>query len=341
MTTQRKVVAVTGSSGHLGSMLLEHLEESSWVSKLVAFDTKPLRSPIHNIAAVRRDVSNPIHEELARHGAKALVHLAFLWEEGLRRRGAGELSERNAAMLRQVLESCRRAGVEHLVYVSSHSVYGARPDNPLPLHEGSPLRPSPGFPYAQDNCRAEEALAEFSEEGSGVKITILRSCTALGARTRMGLLRELYFPGWVGLSDHNPALQFVYDDDLARVISISITQELEGTFNVAGRNVAFLRELAQAISEKRTLLPAGLAYPLKRLTGDSSVAYSHFLDRWPIIMSTSRLQAATGYRFKHSALQAISALSTYNEENQLHPPKVGEIRRGAETPTPRIVTHNS
>ena len=316
MTPHGRVVAVTGSSGHIGAKLLEHLEETPGLGKLVAFDTRPLQAPIHNIAAFRRDVAIPIRNELAQLRVNTLVHLAFAWRSGLRRREAAAMSERNAAMLKGVLASCRQARVGHVVYLSSHSVYGARPDNPLPLHEASPLRPAQGFPYAQDNLRAEQTLQEYAEENPDTKVTILRSCSALGAFTNAKMLREFYFPGWVGFSDYNPPLQFVYEDDLARVLCLAITQALPGIFNVAGNGVAFLRELPETLAARRMLLPASLAYPLKRLTGGSSVAYSHNLDRWPIIMSTARLQRETGYRFRHTASQAITALTSYNDDLQ-------------------------
>ena len=319
MTSQRRVVAVTGSSGHIGAKLLEHLEETPGLGKLVAFDTRPLQAPIHNIATFRRDVTMSIRNELVRMRVSTLVHLAFQWRAGLRRREAAAMSERNAAMLKGVLESCQQARVEHVIYLSSHSVYGARPDNPLPLHEASPLRAAPGFPYAQDNLRAERALQKYAEENPDIKVTILRSCPALGAFTNTNMLREFYFPGWVGLSDHNPALQFVYEDDLARVLCLTITQALPGVFNVAGNGVAFLRELSDTLSSRRVLLPSSLVYPLKRVTGGSSVAYSHNLDRWPIIMSTAQLQRETGYRFRHTAAQAVAALTSYNEDVQDRP----------------------
>ena len=319
MTSPGKVVAVTGSSGHIGAKLLEHLEETPGLGKLAAFDTRPLRAPIHNIAAFRRDVATPIQDELVRMRVHTLVHLAFAWRAGLRRREANVMSERNAAMLRSVLRSCRQAEVEHVIYLSSHTVYGARPDNPLPLNESSPLRPAPGFPYAQDNFRAEQALQEFAEENPDIKVSILRSCPALGALTNPAMLREFYFPGWVGSSDHNPALQFVYEDDLARVLCLAITRTLPGVFNVAGTGVAFLRELPDALAGRQILLPASLAYPLKRLARGSLVAHLHNLDRWPIIMSTARLQRETGYRFRFSASQAVTALASYNEDLQDRP----------------------
>ncbi len=326
MTTQRKVVAVTGSSGHIGTKLLEHLEETPGLGKLVAFDTRPLSAPVHNIAAFRRDVATPIHEELTRQRVTTLVHLAFVWRHGQNRRDAAAMSEQNREMLRSVMESCQRARVGHLIYLSSHTVYGARPDNPIPVLEDSPRRPSHGFPYAQDHYRAEQSLLEFAQDTPDMKVTIFRSSPALGTMTAMGLLREFYFPGWVGLSDHNPPLQFVYDDDLARILCLAITQEVSGIFNLASDGVVFLRELVQTVAAQRTQLPAGLVYPLKRLTGGTSGAYSHYLNRWPIIMSTGSLHRATGYRFRYTASQAVSALASYNEEAQQQLPKLAEIR---------------
>lgn len=326
MTTQQKVVAVTGSSGHIGAKLLERLEETPGLGKLVAFDTRPLRSPVHNIAAFRRDVTQPIHETLGRMEVNALVHLAFSWRSGLKRREANAMSEQNREALRGVVESCKEAGVGHLIYVSSHSVYGARPDNPTPLNEDSPLRPASGFPYAQDNFRAEQILREFAEEAPDVKLTVFRCCPVLGPMTGMGLIREFYFPGWIGLSDYNPPLQFVYDEDLARLLGLAITEELAGTYNVAGEGVAFLRELAPILAPGRAQLPAALVYPLKRLTGGSSVAYSHFLDRWPIIMSAAKLHRATGYRFRHTAREAVAAFASYNYEERERLPTLAEVR---------------
>ena len=180
MTTQRKVVAVTGSSGYIGAKLLDHLEETPGLGKLVMFDTQPMRAPIHNVASYRRDVSAPIGEELNLHQVNTLVHLAFARRSSPSRRDKAAASERNREMLRSVLESCVRARIEHLIYLSSHTVYGARPDNPLPIDEDFPLRPSPGLQFANDHHEAEQTLLEFSHAMPETKLTIFRCCPVLG-----------------------------------------------------------------------------------------------------------------------------------------------------------------
>ena len=310
----------------MGSKLLEHLEEMPGIGKLVAFDTRPLRAPVHNIAAFRRDVTEPIHGELDRFAVTTLVHLAFRWRRGLRRREAAELSEQNRKMLDQVIDSAVSAGIRHIIYVSSHAVYGPGPDCPTPLSEDWPVRSGSGYPYAADNLRAEEMLERLVDDHPDIKVTILRCCPALGAHTSVDLLREFYFPGWLGLSDYNPPLQFVGDDDLARILGIAIREQHSGVFNVAADGVVFLREFARELPAKRVQMPSAIAYPMKRLTGGAYVAYSHYLDRWPVIMSTAKLKHATGYRFRLSALEALSALVSYNEEFQAYLPRLQEVR---------------
>jgi UDP-glucose 4-epimerase len=326
MTTQQKVVAITGSSGHLGTKLLEHLEDIPGMGKLVGFDNKPLHTPVHNIAAYRKDVRGSMVEELSRHRVTTLVHLAIEWKNGLRRREAAEMSERNVNMVSQVIESSIASRVRHLIYVSSHAVYGARPELPIPVSEEWPANPASGFTYAQGNLNTERALLELAENSPDTKVTILRSCPALGVLTSLGLLRELYFPGWVGISDHNPPLQFVSDDDLARILCLVIRDELPGVFNVAADGVIFLRELAKHLSTRQILMPATLVQPLKQLTGGGFVAYHHNLDRWPVVMSTAKLKRVTGYHFRRTALDAVASFISYNNEFQESLPRLSAVR---------------
>ena len=332
MTSQQKVVAITGSSGHLGAKLLEHLEDVPGIGKLVAFDTRPLRAPVRNIAAFRNDVSKSIYAELDWFRVTALVHLAFQWRKGLRRREADELSERNSKMLDEVIRSCAAAGVGHIIYVSSHSVYGPAPDCPVPsARTGLRVRRN-GYPYAEDNLRAEKRLMRLSDDHPEVKVTILRSCPVLGVQTSIDLLREQYFPGWPGLSDYNPPLQFVGDDDLARLIWLFIQREHTGIFNVAADGVVFLREFAKELSARRVQLPSSLAYPIKRLTGGANVGHSHSLDRWPLIMSTAKLRQTTGYKFRLNSLEALSSFASYSEAFQDRLPALAEIHRNRAEP---------
>ena len=83
-------MAVTGASGYVGTKLLERLEHETNLRKLVAFDINPLPLPVHNIAFYRKDVSEPIEDELNDQAATTLVHLAFNARLGANKREIAE-----------------------------------------------------------------------------------------------------------------------------------------------------------------------------------------------------------------------------------------------------------
>jgi len=314
MAQQGKVVAVTGASGYIGTKLLERLEQEPFLRKLVAFDINPPPVPIHNFASYRKDVSQPIDEELNDQGATTLVHLAFNAGRGANRREVEAISQENLNTLRSVIASCLGSRIGHLIYLSSHTVYGAHRDNPVPIPDDAPRRPSLDYPYGYDKHLCELALEEFAQTQQNIKVTVLRSCIVLGYGADNAVTQSFFRPWLLGASENNPAMQFVYDDDLARVMSIIIQREIPGTFNLAGDGVVYYREMAKIIKSKLISLPSFLAYPLAQLSWEFHLqreATSRGLDlvRWPILMSTGKLHKATGYRFWHTGLDALTAFA--------------------------------
>ena len=312
MEQTNKAVAITGAAGYIGSRLLQELEENEEQRKLVAYDTRPLAYPIHNVAAYRHDVSESIDDTLHHHRVTALVHLAFDARRGRNRREVDAIRQSNLDALKSVLDSCVRAQVRHFIYLSSHTAYGAHRDNPIPLTDKSPLRPLPDFPYGYDKFVSEELIQEFAEQHQDLKVTILRPCIVLGPNAHNSISRALFRRVLLGVLDYNPPLQFLYEDDLARVLAIIIGREVTGVFNVAGEGVVFYRELADIIKSKLLSLPALLAYPLAQLTWNlgiqrDSTASGLDLVRYPIVLDTGKLRQATGYRFWHTSLETLTS----------------------------------
>ena len=314
MAQQGKTVAITGAAGYIGTKLLERLEQEPHFRKLVAFDVNPLRLPIHNIAFYRRSVLEPIEDDLNDHDVTTLVHLAFNQRKGSNKREVSEITDENLSTLRAVMASCVIARVTHLIYISSHTVYGAHSDNPMPISDNAPMRASSDFTYANDKRLSEIALSEFAQAQTDVKVTVLRSCAVLGHGTENSESHNFFRPWLLGITDSNPPLQYVYDDDLARVMSIIIQREIEGTFNVAGNGIVHYREMAKIIKSRVVTLPAFIVYPLVKFF--RGIRFRKDLTpseldqvRWPILMSTGKLHKATGYRFWHTALDALTAFA--------------------------------
>jgi nucleoside-diphosphate-sugar epimerase len=110
-------------------------------------------------------------------GVDVLWHLGFqLWRQrggvwGGRPAG-GEPGDANLAGTANVVA----AGPGRIVFASSAAVYGAWPDNPLPLDETVMPRPNRECPYARHKLEAERVCIDAAPSVS------LRICAVLGPR---------------------------------------------------------------------------------------------------------------------------------------------------------------
>nr|MDQ3758144.1 NAD-dependent epimerase/dehydratase family protein [Actinomycetota bacterium] len=81
---------------------------------------------------------------------------------------------------RQVLDAAGAVGVQHVVHLSSATVYGAWPENPVPLSEDAPVRPNPGFDVAAAHAEAERLVAEWKDAHPGTTAALLRPAVVVG-----------------------------------------------------------------------------------------------------------------------------------------------------------------
>src|SRR5579862_7718387 len=127
------VVAVTGAAGGIGYALTVRLAASPAVKKVIAIDAR--RGDIAGVTWRVADVRDPaLAGRLA--GVDVVVHtdLDLAPETDSRQRRTF-----NVRGAQTVLTAAAAGGVGRVVLVTSAMVYGARPDNPVPLPEDAPL----------------------------------------------------------------------------------------------------------------------------------------------------------------------------------------------------------
>jgi nucleoside-diphosphate-sugar epimerase len=172
---------------------------------------------IHTQADLRE---TPAQRALA--GVDVLYHLGYqLWRSG----GRNQLDGVNLDGTRNIL----RAKPGRVVFASSAAVYGAHPDNALPLSETSPTRPNEECPYAADKLASERLCADAAPAA------VLRICAVLGPNSDPRVRRsakgyKLTVPAVTGATQ---ALQFLYEDDAAAALHRAGTAAATGVFNVA------------------------------------------------------------------------------------------------------------
>jgi nucleoside-diphosphate-sugar epimerase len=134
-----------------------------------------------------------------------------------------------------LLSALREVEVRSLVVVSSAMVYGAWPDNPVPISEDAVLRPNPGSMYAAAKAELERLATTFRSARPRVAVALLRPTVTTSndpeAVDWMG--RSLWHVATARHGDVDPVGQFLHIDDLGAAIDHARRHALDGAFNVA------------------------------------------------------------------------------------------------------------
>jgi nucleoside-diphosphate-sugar epimerase len=136
-------------------------------------------------------------------------------------------------MARRVFDAASSAAVPHVVVLSSATVYGAWPNNPVPLTEDAPVRPDPGFAFAVQKAEVERSASEWRDANPGSTLTVLRPATPVAADHPGWLSHALRAAGSLRSPDEDAPAQFLHLDDLADAVQIAACRPLDGVFNVA------------------------------------------------------------------------------------------------------------
>jgi UDP-glucose 4-epimerase len=247
---------------------------------------------LHTQADLREDAAR---EALA--GVDVLYHLGFaLW----RGRDSVHL---NRDGTRNVL-AARPARV---VLASSAAVYGAWPDNPLPLTEDHWPRPNRQCPYAVDKLRAER-LCQAAAPTVALRIGAVLGPHADPAVAKAVRGYRLVVPAIRG---KNAALQFLDEVDAAAALHRAGTSAATGVVNIAPVDWLSAQDVAQVAGSRvlpvprRLLLAASEA--TRRLRLAPFGADRAILLNGPLALDPARASDLLGWQATKSSAQVLAA----------------------------------
>ena len=220
-------IVVTGAAGFLGSRVVERLRAGG--HEVVAVDR--VASGLEHRAAeavIRIDLAHPELREVFEDAA-SLVHLAGGFPvDAVSLDGAAD--DIDVAM--RVLEHAAGVGVRHALVLSTAMVYGAWPNNPIPLTEDAPVRPNPEFAFAVQRAELERRAFAWRAGCPGVSLAVLRPTVIVadGLPSRVArLLRQVA----AIRTDEDPPAQYLHVDDLVKAIVVATTTEVDAVLNIA------------------------------------------------------------------------------------------------------------
>jgi len=320
-------VIVTGSAGYIGGLLVKKLSADASVKQIVGIDLLPEPKEMLSDPKVRW-----IQADLAVKGWEdelpkdlpidAVIHCAFKIRNPYGKRN--EIEANNVGASRAVFEFSIRRNIPKLIYLSTVSVYGAKPENiGRFLSEDEPLSEREN-PYGYQKILTEHDLSLLMKKNkTTTQVFVLRLNSVTGPvgqslGSKFGLITFLkkLLPVIIE-ANPNWARQFVHEDDVVEIIYLLTVKGAmnPGTalniFNVAPRAFLTAKDMGRVLGKKRLIVPPKMIKPLFFLAWHISLGRiptrpdSTMGMIYPINVDGSRIEKATGFHYAHTAEDAF------------------------------------
>ena len=315
-----KKVLVTGATGFLGKYVVEELVEHGYQVRAFGRNRAIGQSLVNaSVTFIQGDLTNQEDLTKACQEMDMVVHAGALstvwgpWED---------FYQTNVLGTKYILETCREAKIERLVYVSSPSIYAA-PRDQLDIKESDAPQENRLNNYIRSKLASEKLFKDYPDVSS----VILRPRGLFGIGDTSILPRVLNLSQKIGIpliGDGRQLMDMTCVENVALAIRLALeAPEAKGTiYNITNGEPRAFRDL---LEESLT----GLGYPIKyrkipasllsgiasslefiyktlNLKGEPPLTrYTYYLLRYSQTLDISKAERELGYHPKISISEGI------------------------------------
>jgi nucleoside-diphosphate-sugar epimerase len=248
------VVAVTGAAHDLGLALTARLAQSEKFSRVIAIDDH--RGDLTGVIWRVVDIRDPAL-------AGRLSSIDVIVHTDLDLAAGSDLKARRAHNVRgaqTVLTAAAAGGVGRVVLITSAMVYGAKPDNPVPITESAPLGADPDGSVVGDFMEIEQLAERSPRTNPGMSITVVRPAALVGEGIDTLITRHFEAPRLLVVKGCAPRWQFCHVSDLLSAIELAAAGEVKGAFAVGSDGWLEQDQVEELSGLRRIELPAGVTF---------------------------------------------------------------------------------
>ena len=315
-----KKVLVTGATGFLGKYVVEELVEHGYQVRAFGRNRAIGQSLVNaSVTFIQGDLTNQEDLTKACQEMDMVVHAGALstvwgpWED---------FYQTNVLGTKYVLEACREANIERLVYVSSPSIYAA-PRDQLDIKESDAPQENSLNNYIRSKLASEKLFKDYPDVSS----VILRPRGLFGIGDTSILPRVLNLSQKIGIpliGDGRQLMDMTCVENVALAIRLALeTPQAAGeVYNITNGEPRVFRDLIE-----ETL--RGLGYPIRyrkipaplvsaissilefiyknlKLKGEPALTrYTYYLLRYSQTLDISKAERDLGYRPKITISEGI------------------------------------
>lgn len=315
-----KKVLVTGATGFLGKYVVEELVEHGYQVRAFGRNRAIGQSLVNaSVTFIQGDLTNQEDLTKACQEMDMVVHAGALstvwgpWED---------FYQTNVLGTKYVLEACREAKIERLVYVSSPSIYAA-PRDQLDIKESDAPQENRLNNYIRSKLASEKLFKDYPDVSS----VILRPRGLFGIGDTSILPRVLNLSQKIGIpliGDGRQLMDMTCVENVALAIRLALeTPQAAGeVYNITNGEPRVFRDLIE-----ETL--RGLGYPIRyrkipaplvsaissilefiyknlKLKGEPALTrYTYYLLRYSQTLDISKAERDLGYRPKITISEGI------------------------------------
>lgn len=325
MNKKEKFVLVTGSGGFIGSHVVELLLSQGYnVRAFLRYTSHQSRGWLSgdsfekndNLELIFGDIRDSGAVERAVEGSSHVLHLAALIGIPYSYIAPGDYMAVNIGGTLNVLEACRRYGIERIVQTSTSENYGTA--QYIPIDEKHPLVAQ--SPYSASKIAADK-IVESYHLSFDIPVVTLRPFNTFGPRQSLRavipsiITQLLRHPEYLEIGALETKRDFTYVTDVAEgFLKSMITPDIEGELIQLGTGTAYsIKEIIKIISAELDTNP--------EIKQDSDRLRPERSEVLELLSDYSKATEKIGWKPEISFEEGIKSVIRFFRE---HPPKNSE-----------------